>query len=78
MDDAITMDQLRKHAFENTRDKRELLAGLSCAVEAEGNLLTVENGDGPRASLRNKDVCENISPIDNEMSQVHETEVHVF
>ena len=40
-----------------------------------GNLLQIE----PLFQiLRNKQVCETIGPIDNELPKVQETEVHIF
>ena len=43
--------------------------------ECGGNLLQIES---PCQVLRNKEVCETIGPVDNELSKVHKADVHVF
>ena len=44
-------------------------------MKAEDNLLQIES---PFQILRNKQVCETIRPIDNELSKMHAAEVHIF
>ena len=68
----VTVHQLRNHDCEDTQGKRDLLAGMLFTMGAEDNPLLIES---PLHILR---VCETIGPMDNELSKVHEVEVHVF
>ena len=44
-------------------------------MTVEDNLLQI---DSPCQVLRNQEVCETIGPVDNELSKVHNADVHVF
>ena len=54
---------------------RDLLAGMLFTMGAEGNLLQIES---PVQILRKKEIRETIGPVDIELSNVHEADVHVF
>ena len=73
--DVVTLDQWRNHDFVDTQSKRDFLVGVIYLMNAEGHLLQIES---PFQILRNREVCETRGPNDNELSKMHEAEVHVF
>ena len=54
---------------------RDFLAGTLFTMGADSNLMQDES---PYLILRNREVCQTIGPVDTELSQVHEADVHVF
>ena len=67
--DIVTLEQLTSHEFAGTQDKRELLAGMLSAVNAEVVFSS--------QILRDK-VCETSGPVDSELPKMHGAEVHVL
>ena len=75
LSDLFSSDQLSNHQFEDTHSKRELLAGKLHRIASRGQLLAVEV---TLWDLANENGCDKISPIDNELSRIHETKVHTL
>ena len=57
------------------RARGTFLQDCSSRWVGEGNLLQIES---PSEIFRIKEVCETSGPVDNEVSRVHEADVHVF
>ena len=57
------------------RARGTFLQECSSRLVGEGSLLLIES---PSEIFRIKEVCETSGPVDNELSKVHEADVHVF
>ena len=71
LSDLFSSDQLSNHQFEDTHSKRELLAGKLHRIARRAVEVTLWG-------LANENGCEKVSPIDNELSKIHEAKVHTL